>query len=116
MGLGGKLKASVKERVENYKQERREEKAFRKIEKQHYKDAERSGRLERAKKEGYKSGRTQSRSKVSMVAKKLPRVSIRTDGPDPFGLFGEKNKRLASVANVPKKKSKKQNDYWSNLA
>jgi hypothetical protein len=76
--IGSKLRGFGERKIREYKDER----AFHAQEKAVYKQAERKGRLARAAKEGYKSGRTKSRSKLARASS-----IIRTDGPDPFGFF-----------------------------
>jgi hypothetical protein len=81
--VGAKLYNFGVKRLNEYK----DEQAFRKQEQSAFKTAEREGRLERATKEGKKSGLTKPRSHLSQIAKAMP--TIRTDGPDPFGFFQE---------------------------
>jgi hypothetical protein len=95
--LGKKIKSYGKSKISELK----DDYAFRKQEKAIFKQSERKGKLVRAAKEGYKSGRTKPHSKLVRAAS-----IIRTDGPDPFGLFEgsrQPQKRKRSKHRRPKK-------------
>lgn len=79
MGRLSNLRKKIKGRLDQAKAVRDNNKANNRIIKYEYESEKFRGRLARARKEGYKDGRTGQGKR---------RVSIRTDGPDPFGLFG----------------------------
>jgi hypothetical protein len=82
--IGSKLRGFGERKIREYKDER----AFHAQEKVVYKQAERRGRLKRAAAEGYKVGKTRPRSKLARASS-----IIRTDGPDPFGIFQNSSPR-----------------------
>lgn len=124
MGLARKVGAKLYNFSVHKYNEYKDERAFRKEERATFKQAERQGRLKRAAKEGYKSGRTKPRSKIARATS-----IIRTDGPDPFGIFQnssprsqpKQHRRSGTTIIIQgnrvrtKRKKRSSTSYWDNL-
>lgn len=94
MGLGTKIKRGISNRLALARERRQLATEQRGREQAEYQEAYNRARLQRAKTEGRKAAYAKKRRGTSF---------IRTDGPDPFGLFeGQRKKKTATTT---KKKS-----------
>jgi hypothetical protein len=85
MGLFKSIKNYSKQKINEYKTNRAEEQATRREENIIYKKAQKAARLRKAQRAGTESGKNHKRSKI--------KVSLNTNGPDPFGFFQDSKPR-----------------------
>jgi len=102
MGLGAKIKRGISNRLALARERRQLATEQRGREQAEYQEAYNRARLQRAKTEGRKAAYAKKRRGTSF---------IRTDGPDPFGLFQQDKPK--PVLNRKKKRS--MQDYLDNL-
>ena len=102
MGLGAKIKRGISNRLALARERRQLASEQRGREQAEYQEAYNRARLQRAKTEGRKAAYAKKRRGTSF---------IRTDGPDPFGLFQQDKPK--PVLNRKKKSS--MQDYLDNL-
>ena len=105
MGLGAKIKRGISNRLALARERRQLATEQRGREQAEYQEAYNRARLQRAKTEGRKAAYAKKRRGTSF---------IRTDGPDPFGLFQHDNPQPKPVLKHKKKTSNIQ-EYLDNL-
>jgi len=102
MGLGAKIKRGISNRLALARERRQLATEQRGREQAEYQEAYNRARLQRAKTEGRKAAYTKKRRGTSF---------IRTDGPDPFGLFQQDKPKPV----LKRKKKRSMQDYLDNL-
>lgn len=102
MGLGAKIKRGISNRLALARERRQLATEQRGREQAEYQEAYNRARLQRAKTEGKKAAYTKKRRETSF---------IRTDGPDPFGLFQQDKPKPV----LKRKKKGNIQNYLDNL-